>query len=157
MSPKPPRFWENVIQSGDCWLWTAALDRYGYGRCRHNGTQRAHRVAYEQMVGPIPDGLVIDHLCRVRACVNPSHLDPVPNRINLLRGMTLAAKNAAVTHCPDGHAYTEANTSHKASGARICLTCSNRKETCAMCNAVISRAGMRRHERNLHPILAVAS
>ena len=150
MSPKPPRFWENVIQSGDCWLWTAALDRDGYGRCRSG---RAHRWAYEAMVGPIPDGLVIDHLCRVRACVNPSHLDPVPNRINLLRGMSLAAKNTAVTHCPQDHDYTEANTSYKANGARICRTCSNRKETCAVCNAVISRAGMRRHERNLHPTL----
>lgn len=154
MSPRPPRFWENVDKSGECWVWTAALDQDGYGTCRRGGTKRAHRVAYEELVGPIPDGLVVDHLCRNRACVNPLHLEPVTNRVNLLRGDTAAARNAAKTHCPQGHEYTDANTQRKSNGARICRTCSNRKETCAECGASISRSSMRRHERNLHGVAA---
>lgn len=156
MSPRPPRFWENVVKGArdGCWIWTAALDRDGYGRCRRDGGKRAHRVAYEELIGPIPEGLVIDHLCRVRACVNPAHLEPVANLDNLMRGQTLAAINAAKTHCPRGHEYTSENTQRKSNGSRICRTCSNRKETCAECGASISRAGLRRHERNLHGVAA---
>jgi hypothetical protein len=155
MSPRPPRFWENVDKSGECWIWTAALDQDGYGKCRYGGSvQRAHRVAWDMLVGPIPDGLHLDHLCRVRACVNPMHLEPVTNRVNLLRGDTHAARNAAKTHCPKGHEYTDENTQRKSNGSRICRTCSNRKETCAECGASISRAGLRRHERNLHGVAA---
>jgi hypothetical protein len=69
-----------------------------------------HRLAYEVFVGPIPDGLQIDHLCRQRACCNPDHLEAVTCRVNLLRGDTITAREAATTHCPQGHEYTEANT-----------------------------------------------
>ena len=73
-----------------CWLWTGALDKYGYGYVswRQSGKKRhfiAHRLIYEELVGPIPDGLVIDHLCRVRHCVNPNHLEPVTQDENLRR------------------------------------------------------------------------
>ena len=154
MSPKPPRFWENVDKTAECWFWTAALDQDGYGKCRRDGVKRAHRVAYEELVGPIPNGLSLDHLCRNRACVRPDHLEPVTNRENLMRGATFAALNAAKTHCPQGHEYTDENTCRKSNGSRICRTCSNRKETCATCGATISRSGMRRHERNLHGVAA---
>lgn len=76
------------IDSSGCWLWSGKVDRYGYGKVWVSGAREAiaHRVVYETVVGPIPDGLVIDHLCRTPACVNPDHLDPVPQRENLMRG-----------------------------------------------------------------------
>jgi hypothetical protein len=78
---------------GPCWLWTGATNGDGYGRTEWDeGQQPAHRVAYELIVGPIPDGLDLDHLCRVHACVRPEHLDPVTRRENLARG-----RGAAVT------------------------------------------------------------
>ena len=80
------RFWAKVDRSGSCWLWLAATS-HGYGTFQSNGKLvRAHRYAYELLVGPIPGGLVIDHLCRTTACVNPEHLEPVTQRENLLRG-----------------------------------------------------------------------
>ena len=70
-----------------CWLWTASLGTYGYGSVRFGGQSRgAHRFVYEALVGPVPDGLDLDHLCRNRACVNPDHLEPVTRRVNALRG-----------------------------------------------------------------------
>jgi hypothetical protein len=80
----------------DCWLWTGAVDAKGYGRVlTPDGHRPAHRLAYELAVGPIPDGLVIDHLCRTPGCINPDHLEPVTRRENTLRGETIAARNAA--------------------------------------------------------------
>src|SRR5688500_6772566 len=86
MGPTPlDRFFDKV-DGGDCWLWTGALDR-GYGKFFPAGkTVRAHRWLFEQLVGPVPDGMDLDHLCRVRACVNPDHLQPVSRRVNLNRG-----------------------------------------------------------------------
>src|SRR6266496_2265386 len=88
------RFWAKVDRSGGsraCWLWTGKTGRDGYGRIGLGGRGalvrvRAHRFAYELLIGPIPDGLQIDHLCRVRHCVNPAHLEPVTQRENILRG-----------------------------------------------------------------------
>ena len=106
-----------------CWIWTGALTRGGYGKTKVLGrTTVAHRYCYEQLVGPIPEGLQLDHLCRVRACVNPDHLEPVTCQENLLRGETFQAANAAKTHCPSGHEYTPANTLSD-SGGRGCRTC----------------------------------
>lgn len=82
------RFWTYVDKAGpgNCWLWTGRLERNGYARFRHDGQRSgAHRYAYELEVGPIPDGLTIDHLCRVRHCVNPMHLEPVSGRENTRR------------------------------------------------------------------------
>lgn len=123
----PDRFWSHVIQRDECWIWTAYTDALGYGRCsRGYGRSRLpHRVAYEALVGHIPDGLVIDHLCRVPSCVNPAHLEPVPQRANVQRGQaseTQTARHAARTHCKRGHEFTPANTIQKANG-RACRTC----------------------------------
>jgi len=121
------RFWQKVDDSAGpdwCWLFTASLSPRGYGRFAINGRPRfAHRIAYELLIGPIPHGLILDHLCRIRACVNPAHLEPVTNRENLLRGVGLTATNAAKTHCPKGHEYTPQNTWTSAKNQRHCRTC----------------------------------
>lgn len=106
------RFWMRVEkgQSGECWRWTGFIDDSGYGTMRVEGKkQKVHRYAYGLLVGPIPTGLTLDHLCRVRACVNPNHLEPVTHRENVLRGSGPSAKNARKTHCPRGHELTPAN------------------------------------------------
>lgn len=90
---------------GGCWLWTA-VRRNGYGIVRLNGANvNAHRAVYRLLRGPIPDGMQLDHLCRVRACVNPDHLEPVTQRENIMRGVGYSARNARKTHCPRGHEY----------------------------------------------------
>ena len=104
-----------------CWLWTGALDRGGYGRC---GQDKAHRVSYYLFKGDIPEGLDLDHLCRVRSCVNPDHLEPVTRSINCLRGDTgKVGGNGAKTHCLQGHEYTEENTYLDSKGKRHCIKC----------------------------------
>lgn len=107
-----------------CWEWTGTKDR-GYGYVAHNGkTTQAHRAVYEELVGPIPSGLQIDHLCRNRSCVNPKHLELVTQRVNILRGEGLTAQNARKTHCAKGHEFSTANTYHrKSNGVRECAAC----------------------------------
>jgi hypothetical protein len=91
-----------------CWLWIGSISPQGYGHFFHGGQMvGAHRFSYEHEHGLIPAGLQIDHLCRVRSCVNPSHLEPVTNRENTLRGVNT---NRAKTACPQGHEYTPENT-----------------------------------------------
>jgi len=124
------RFWA-AVRVGDkgCWDWTGSHNPKGYGSFNVNkGHRPAHRLAYEIMRGPIPEGLTLDHLCRNRGCVNPAHLEPVTNRENVLRGIGPTAKAARATHCPSGHPYDEANTYVSPStGWRRCRTCMNRK------------------------------
>lgn len=114
---------------GGCWLWTGGRTSNGYGAMRLDGRVVAtHRLSYELHVGPIPDGLVIDHVrdrgCTSTVCVNPAHLEPVTQAENLRRGDGASARNARKTHCPQGHAYDEANTYRSpASGARSCRAC----------------------------------
>lgn len=106
-----------------CWIWHGSRLPDGYGQIRINGrTRGAHRVVYELLVGPIPDGLTLDHLCRTHACVNPRHLEPVTMRENTLRGVGPSARNATATHCHRGHEFTEANT-HTWNGHRSCRAC----------------------------------
>lgn len=127
------RFWSKVNKNGPvparrpdlgpCWYWTAGQNGKGYGRIRiRSHDVLAHRFAYELLVGPIPAGLELDHLCRVRCCVNTDHLEPVTNQVNVLRGNGKTAANARKTHCPQGHAYDVGNT-YWWRGRRYCQVC----------------------------------
>jgi hypothetical protein len=119
------------VDENNCWLWTATQNGYGYGKLWWSGsTRRAHRVVYQLLVGEIPASLQLDHLCRVRHCVNPAHLEPVTGRENLLRGDTIPAKCAAKTHCPKGHLLVGDNLvpSDLKRGHRACLTCHRERD-----------------------------
>lgn len=116
------RFWAKVDITDTCWLWTASLDRNGYARFVAPGHRYAHRFAYELLVGPIPDGLVLDHLCRVTHCVNPSHLEPTTIADNVRRGMALIP---AKTHCVNGHEISGENAKPRENGRFRCRTCQN--------------------------------
>jgi len=120
----PERFWRKVAVDAatGCWLWGAHVDKHGYGDYRSGTatttyTRHAHRAAYVELVGPIPRGLVIDHLCRVRRCVNPSHMEVVTHQTNILRGVGPAAKNAVKQLCPRGHPLSSRGAN------RVCLEC----------------------------------
>jgi len=117
-----------VIDANECWVWQKSL-KDGYGRMwigsRADGSRRlalAYQVSFETFSGPIPDGLVLDHLCRNRACCNPAHLEPVTQQENVLRGIGPSAANAQKTHCFRGHEFTLANT-YMSKGKRFCGEC----------------------------------
>lgn len=128
------RFWSKVDKNGpvpgyaphlgSCWIWIAGRDSHGYGHFLFEGKVRgAHRVAYQWLVGPIPPGLELDHLCRVPACVNPAHLEPVTRRENYMRGLgpTVAGAHQRIkTHCPHGHSYADAIVWRNGRKCRIC-------------------------------------
>lgn len=122
-------FWEKVDASGDCWEWLGAKRPNGYGVFGTQGkNEGAHRFAWENLVGKIPDGLVIDHLCKNRGCVNPDHLEPVTYSENNIRGAGpfLSRIRRAVTHCKYGHEFTEENTyvsTWQGSTKRVCKQC----------------------------------
>lgn len=131
------RFLSKVRKGPSCWTWTGWQDREGYGYywVTGDGKRRVHRIAYWLWVGPIPDGYTIDHTCHNdtdcpggfgcphRLCVNPDHLEAVPMRVNVLRGNTLAARNARATHCTHGHEFTPENTYDRGNGRRECRVC----------------------------------
>lgn len=103
-----------------CWEWTGPLNGSGYGRFGSNTL--SHRVAYELLVGPIPKGLVIDHLCRNTVCFRPDHLEAVTNAVNIARGYGASALNSRKTHCASGHEFDERNT-YRWKGTRSCRIC----------------------------------
>lgn len=146
MSGLSERFWKKVDRRGpdECWLWFAWKSSKGYGRFHVDGKgQQAHRVAYEALVGPIPKGLQLDHLCRNPACVNPAHLEPVTGKENVNRGQSAelsAAQQRAITHCPNGHQYTPENTYTDPRGWRNCRKCRNKR-------TIIDRRKRRQRER----------
>lgn len=159
------RFWSKVDRTESCWLWTAVLNSAGYGRFHLDGKMRlAHRVAYEGMVGAIPEAAQLDHLCRTRRCVNPSHLEPVTQRENILRGESVVASCARATHCPQGHPYDDENTRvSSTSGWRGCRACSREKHRrkrmtpqpvgeCPDCGKSLQARGMPRHMRDMHGV-----
>lgn len=121
------RFWSKVDVAGVCWEWTAGTAR-GYGHFYFEGKDvGAHRWAWEYLVGPIPPGLELDHLCRNPPCVNPDHLEPVTQRLNVERG-AVPRLRAAKTHCPQGHPYDEVNTYRNPAkpNSRQCRACTRR-------------------------------
>jgi hypothetical protein len=132
------RFVDRILVSDGCWEWTGGKWNNGYGYLSvstdtvKNRLVCAHRVSYEFLVGPIDEGLHLDHLCRNPGCVNPQHLEPVTRKVNILRGTSPFAENARKTHCPHGHEYDEANTliiRRKGKGTleRHCRACGRRR------------------------------
>jgi hypothetical protein len=133
-----PRFWAKVDKSADhqpCWVWTGRLD-CGYGRLgfysRESGktaVRMAHRLAYELLIGPIPHGMTLDHLCRNTACVNPAHLEPVSNSENVRRRKGYHPKKTQ-THCRRGHPYegaSQADPSCLSGRQNVCRVCAARR------------------------------
>lgn len=116
-----------VVDAAGCWIWQGYLIPNGYARISVGGLRMyAHRASYEAFVGPIPNGLEIDHLCRVRHCANPEHLEPVTREMNVRRGISAEVnrqRHAARTHCKRGHPFDEDNTKRKPRG-RSCRACS---------------------------------
>lgn len=111
-----------------CLLWIGATAGLGYGQIMIDGRQQyVHRVMYEMFVAPIPAGLTIDHLCRVRLCGNPGHLEAVTQRVNILRSDGRAARAARKTHCDSGHEFDLINTYFGPSGRRTCRTCARER------------------------------
>lgn len=143
--PIEERFWANVQKTETCWLWTGTRFPKGYGYLNRGGKNRpvrhvyVHRFAYELLVGPIPEGMTIDHIKAngyiSRACVKaiadehgPAHLEPVTLQTNLMRGDGPAARNARKTHCIHGHPFDEANTYRPKSGGRQCRACNRERQ-----------------------------
>lgn len=114
------RFWSKIDKDPGCWLWTGGVTGRGYGSWRDPDRQShaAHRLAYELLVGPIPAGLTIDHLCRVKICVNPAHMELVTPGENIRRARQQ-------THCPQGHEYTPENNIRAATCGHKCRECHN--------------------------------
>ena len=135
------------ITEGGCWPWLGATTTSGYGVIRYEGRQEmAHRVAFKLAYGPIPEGLVLDHLCRTPGCVNPAHLEAVPQRENCRRGI----KGVLTTRCPQGHEYTEENTrlipNRYGGDGRSCRTCHRERERNRKRLARLSRMALRDEE-----------
>lgn len=134
------RFEAKINRSGDCWLWTGAVQSSGYGSFGHGGrTYLAHRVSYELHVGPIADGLTIDHLCRQRLCVRPDHLEPVALAENVRRG-----GRALRTECPSGHLFAGDNLIVKARAdgrtERRCRACQYRMQRASRLRSQLRQA-----------------
>jgi hypothetical protein len=140
----PARILDKIVFDGltGCWKWTGATSTRGYGSlgwAKDGLGGRTHRVVYELLVGPIPEGLVLDHLCRLTRCVNPAHLEPVTQKVNIERGLLPSRRtvhNTSKTRCPAGHPYDEANTYQSPkTGNRGCLIC--RRASSAVSNEKI--------------------
>lgn len=154
--PSPEeRFWSRVEKTEQCWLWTALTNKYGYGLLSvSNHHVLAHRFAYELLVGPLPRGLVVDHLCRVRNCVNPDHLEPVTDFENKVRGL----KSPLKTACPQGHDYTDPNNVRIVGRGRACAEChridqrarARAKFWCNDCADEFSLSNRSRHSKAHH-------
>lgn len=125
--PNLQTFLSHVRKTDSCWLWTACVNWKGYGLFRESRrTVSAHRFAYRHLKGSIPEGLTIDHLCGVKNCVNPDHLEAVTMRVNVLRGGNPASLNSRKITCVNGHDFTDTNTYHyfrAGHPARGCRTC----------------------------------
>lgn len=166
MTPTSEALSNFTVDANGCWIWQGRINDQGYGDIWLPGIKRyrrAHRIVYEHRVGPIPEGLTLDHLCRVRHCVNPEHLEPVTDRVNILRGEGPTAKNATKTHCEHGHEFTPENTYIRPGTTwRTCIKCDyarkrraravTPKVQCEFCGMEITADNLRRHKRRRHPI-----
>ena len=125
-----------IIDDHNCWLWQGYKNRLGYGQITvyvddlraNKRVASTHRVTYQHFVGPIPQGLVIDHLYRVRHCCNPQHMEVVTQKINIYRGVAPSAINAGKLYCLRGHFYDKENTYTMPGGGRYCRTCARIKD-----------------------------
>lgn len=124
-----------VIQENGCWDWIGYRNKNGYGWATLRGKiyTSAHRVLWERLRGPIPKGMVLDHLCRNRACVNPDHCEVVTPQVNTMRGFGPCARHARKTHCPQGHEYSESNT------IRGINPNGNTRRRCRICDAACQK------------------
>jgi hypothetical protein len=132
----PQRFKDKieVVTESGCWIWTGACQSASYAVAYYKGNaRRVHRIIYGLLVGPIPQGLEIDHLCKVRCCVNPYHLEPVTHLENLRRGETIGVKNRRKTHCSKNHAFVPDNI----------YTDPKNRRRCRMCNRLNTRQNKR--------------
>lgn len=112
-----------IYKTDTCWLWVGHINKRGYAYIQVKGvSHKAHRFVYEHYVGPIPDGMTLDHTCRVKHCVNPAHMEVVTAKENYYRWF------ATVTTCPSGHPYDEANTYITPGGSRQCRTCNRERQ-----------------------------
>jgi hypothetical protein len=140
--PLSVRFWAKVNKRGPipkhrprlgrCWVWTASTAGGGYGKILSEGGRsgrliQAHHFLWIEKHGPIPQGKELDHLCRNRACIRDSHVEPVTRRVNVLRGIGFPAKQAAQTSCINGHLFNEENT-YRWRGHRLCKTCRKQRQ-----------------------------
>ena len=139
-------FWVNVNKTDSCWNWTGRTSSHGYGLFQWKlFGYYAHRISYEWATGqPFPEGLISDHLCRNRLCVNPAHIEPVTAIVNILRGESPPARNARKTHCPKGHPLTEANLLKNSTGkskraCRFCDILRKRREYLIRSEGVVKR------------------
>lgn len=144
------RFWKRVIFTDTCWEYDGGHTRgYAAFSLIHPRTGKwhqvgGHRIAYETLVGPIPTGFFLDHLCRNPGCLNPKHLEVVAHRENTVRGVGFIAKNVLATHCPRGHEYTAENT-RVYKGQRNCRACSRRTSL-----AYYHKAGKEKRKQSAH-------
>ena len=116
------RIVDRIDASGPCWLWLGYTNPKGYGLAWAEGkTRQIHRYVYEQLVGPIPEGMTLDHLCRIRHCVNPDHLEPCGRGTNVVRSpITITGVHARKTHCINGHVFDGVSSNN---GQRTCRAC----------------------------------
>lgn len=128
-TPPEQRWRTSYIEDGNgCWVWQGVKSRgYGIISCGAHSQKFAHRFVFELLVGKVPEGTELDHLCRNRACIRPDHLEPVPHEVNVQRGEAGIA-NSSKTHCKHGHEFTAANTYHPAGqpNRRACVACQRR-------------------------------